>query len=129
MMWRLDADGPLPRWCLDQDAGEAALAFTTRRGGVSKAPYESLNLGRSTGDRPAAVNENRRRALATVGLGEDRLATAGQVHGAAIREVHAPGHTPDCDALFTRERGIALAITTADCLPLILLAPGAVAVA
>jgi len=105
------------------------MLFTTRRGGVSDPPYDSLNLGGTSGDREPAVTENRRRALAALGLPRALLATAGLVHGASVAEVRGAGHTPGCDALLTRERGIVLAVTTADCLPLILTAPGTVAVA
>ncbi|HEY2954347.1 MAG TPA: peptidoglycan editing factor PgeF [Candidatus Eisenbacteria bacterium] len=105
------------------------MGFTTRRGGVSDPPYDSLNLGRTSGDREDAVAENRRRALAALGLDGARLATAGLVHGSAVAEVRDAGHAPACDALLTRERGLVLAVTTADCLPIILTAPGIVAVA
>jgi YfiH family protein len=105
------------------------LAFTTRRGGVSLPPFDTLNLGRSTADRPEAVSENRRRLLAALGLDAARIVTAGQVHAARAVEVDAPGHVPGCDALVTRTPGLALAVTTADCMSILYLAPGAVAVA
>jgi YfiH family protein len=128
-MWRLDADADLPCWRPEPAPDGLTLAFTTRRGGVSDAEFESLNLGGSSGDRDEAVRENRRRTLAALGLGGNRLATAGLVHGAEVATVQGPGHSTGCDALLTRERGITLAITTADCLPLILTLPGVVAVA
>uniref|UniRef100_A0A832I932 Laccase domain-containing protein n=1 Tax=Eiseniibacteriota bacterium TaxID=2212470 RepID=A0A832I932_UNCEI len=127
-MWTLDSGGAPPLWRLAGDV-PAAVGFTTRRGGVSRAPYDSLNVGRSTGDRPENVTENRRRVLAALGLDLERLATAGQVHGARIVEVSEPGHVPECDALLSRTPGLAVAVTTADCLPIVLLAPGVVAVA
>ncbi len=105
------------------------LAFSTRRGGVSDAPYQSLNLGRSTSDRPEAVQENRRRFLTAVGLDPNRFANAGQVHGAAVASVHAAGLQPECDVLVTTLPGIALAVTAADCLPILYDTPGAVAAA
>lgn len=127
-MWTLDSGGSPPLWRLA--GGEPAVAgFTTRRGGVSRAPYESLNLGRSTGDRTEDVTENRRRVLEALGLDPACLATAGQVHGARIVEVSGPGHVPECDALLSRSPGLTVAVTTADCLPIVLLAPGVVAVA
>ncbi len=127
-MWSLDADAHLPLW-RPADAPGAILAFTTRRGGVSPPPYDALNLGRSTADRPEAVAENRRRLLAALGLEPGRLATAGQVHGTAVAVAGAPGHYDGCDVLLTRSPGLALAVTTADCLPILLVAPGAVAAA
>ncbi len=105
------------------------LAFSTRQGGVSRPPFDTLNLGRSTVDDPAAVAENRRRLLDALGLDPGALATAGQVHGIELAHVTAPGHSPGCDALVTTVPGIALAVTTADCLPLLFHAPGAVGVA
>jgi len=128
-MWRLDHEANLPLWRPETPADGVTLAFTTRRGGVSGDAFESLNLGGSSGDREEAVRENRRRVLEAAGLDAARLATAGLVHGVEIAEVRGPGHTTGCDALITRERGIALAVTTADCLPLILALPGTLAVA
>ncbi|HEY6866479.1 MAG TPA: polyphenol oxidase family protein [Candidatus Eisenbacteria bacterium] len=127
-MWTLDAGAGLPLW-RPTDAPDAILAFTTRHGGVSPPPFDSLNLGRSTGDRPEAVTENRRRLLDALGLDADHLATAGQVHGAAVGVAVAAGHHDGCDVLLTRTPGLALAVTSADCLPLLLVAPGAVAAA
>ena len=127
-MWRLDQEPDLPLWRPEPVAGPT-LAFTTRRGGVSTADFESLNVGGSSGDREEAVRENRRRVFDALGLDAARLATAGLVHGAQVAEVRAPGHTTGCDALLTRERGVALAVTTADCLPLIVVLPGTLVVA
>src|SRR5690348_5218176 len=98
-MWNLLTDVPLPLWRCD---ARARLAFSTRRGGVSDPPFDCLNLGRSTVDRPDAVAENRRRILAALALDPAALATAGQVHGAEVVEVTGPGHHPGCDALVTR---------------------------
>ncbi len=128
MTWTLDRSDPLPVWLAAPPSAAAVLAFSTRRGGVSDAPFDSLNLGRSTPDDPERVAVNRRTLLTRLGLDPARLVTAGQVHGARIVEVSEPGHVPECDALVTRARGLALAVTTADCMPLILTAPGAVAV-
>jgi YfiH family protein len=94
---------------------------------VSHPPFDTLNLGRSTRDESAAVEENRQRMIDSLGLDPARLATAGQVHGVAIAEVQEPGFTPEVDGLLTRARGVVLAVTCADCLPIILVAPGAVA--
>ena len=128
-MWKLDATLAVPHWRPAQAVAGALLAFSTRRGGVSEPPYASLNLGRSTDDRPGAVAENRTRLLTTLGLAPAFLATAGQVHGARVVEVAAPGHQPECDALVSRVPGLALAVTTADCMSLLYVAPGAVAAA
>ncbi len=127
MPFQLDDTAAVPLWLPEPRDSDAILAFTTRLGGVSDPPYHSLNLGRSTDDDRTAVEENRRRVLSAAGLDPDRLATAGQVHGTAIAIVSEPGLHPATDALLTRTRGVALAVTAADCLPLLFTAPGAVA--
>jgi len=103
--------------------------MTSRRGGISPPPFDSLNLGRSTDDDPDVVSENRRRALVALGLDPAACATAGQVHGADVAVATGPGLHARADALVTRVPGLALAVTAADCLPIVLLAPGAVCVA
>ena len=128
-MWTLDAGAALPHWRPRALDPGAVLLFSTRRGGVSRAPYDSLNLGRSTEDDEAAVRENRERFLRLAGLAPGGLATAGQVHGARAVEVVEPGHHADCDALVTRVPGVALAVSTADCMSLLYRAPGVVAAA
>jgi YfiH family protein len=128
-MWTLDSHSALPAWRCASVRPGAILAFSTRRGGVSKGPYHSLNLGRSTSDQPEAVEENRRRLLAGLGLDPARLANAGQVHGTAVTRVAGPGLHPGCDALVTTTPGLTLAVTAADCLPILYAAPGAVAAA
>ncbi|HEV7750369.1 MAG TPA: polyphenol oxidase family protein [Baekduia sp.] len=103
----------------------ARVRFTTRAGGVSDGPYASLNLGLWTDDDPDAVADNRRRAA-----GGLPLAFARQVHGTRVLSVDgatAPGAVEDADGLATAERDVALLVLTADCLPIALAAPGAVA--
>jgi YfiH family protein len=128
-MWTFDASARIPCWRATRAPGGVVLAFSSRRGGTSAAPFESLNLGRSTSDLPEHVTENRARLLGSLGVPPDSLATAGQVHGARVVEVLAPGHQPECDALLTTVTGLALAVTTADCMALLFTAPGAVAAA
>lgn len=118
-MWTLVDRAAVPLWRRDDGLPGATLAFSTRRGGVSRTPFESLNLGLSTADEREAIHENRRRFLLAAGLSPDSLATAGQVHGARVVEVQDSGHVSDCDALITRVPGLALAVTTADCMSLL----------
>jgi len=129
MHWSLDTLDSVSLWRPSEPPPGAIVAATTRVGGVSPAPFETLNLGKSTADDPAAVEENRRRVLAALGIPDGRLATAGQVHGTRVTEVHTPGLHVETDALVTREPGLALAVSGADCLPLLAVAPGAVAAA
>jgi YfiH family protein len=126
-MWTLRTHDLPPLW--RSDAGGAIRAFTTRLGGVSEPPFASLNLGRSTADRTAAVDENRRRVLVALGLDPSRLATAGQVHGAAVVRAEQPGLHHSCDALVSTVTGLVLAVSAADCLPILYSAPRAVAAA
>ena len=128
-MWKLDPGAPVPLWLPGPTPGPFVVAFTTRLGGVSAPPFDTLNLGRSTVDRPEAVAENRRRVLVALALAPERIATAGQVHGTDAVRVAGPGHVPGCDGLVTTEPGLALAVTTADCMSLIFTAPGVVGVA
>lgn len=107
------------------------VLFTTRRGGVSEGPYESLNLGLWTEDEPARVLQNRDRVAAIAGLPRERLAQGRQVHGTAVRRVpQAPapeGALEPADGQATGAPGVAPIVLTADCLPIALVAPGAVA--
>jgi YfiH family protein len=99
--------------------------FPTRAGGVSAAPYDSLNLGGKWGDDPAAVAENRRRLARAAGA---PLFAASQVHGVAITRVGA-GDTPadvsrrQADGLCTDREDVALAVFVADCIPALVVDP------
>jgi hypothetical protein len=93
---------------------ELRHGFFTRRGGVSLAPYDSLNLGFSVGDRPEAVRENRRLLRQCLGL--DFLAGATQVHGSQEAVVTGEAAAPAAaDILLTDRPGVGLLIKQADC--------------
>lgn len=128
-MWTLASEAPVPLWLPVVPSPGFVLAFSTRRGGVSPPPWDTLNLGRSTPDEPARIEENRRRFLEASALDPALLATAGQVHGRMVTRIDTPGHSPGCDALVTTTPGLALAVTTADCMSILYTAPGAVAAA
>jgi YfiH family protein len=118
----------------------AHVRFTTRAGGVSEGPYASLNLGLWTDDDPAAVAENRRRAADGAPLAWGR-----QVHGTRVLTVDratagaAPDAdgiatttsrlvlTTDADGVATAASGVAALVLTADCLPVALATPDAIA--
>jgi len=99
----------------------------TRLGGVSRAPWDSLNLGSTVGDDLAAVRENHRRAYAALGLDEAYACTVWQVHSADT--VVARGPVPHrrwlarADGLVTDRPGLALAMRFADCAPILLYDP------
>ena len=86
---------------------------TTREGGVSLAPFDSLNLGDHVDDSPAAVASNRLHLTSTLNI---RPAWLKQVHGVAVAEAD-PSRVMEADASWTATPGIACTIMTADCLP------------
>ncbi|MFJ2156201.1 peptidoglycan editing factor PgeF [Streptomyces sp. NPDC087856] len=104
----------------------AHFAFTDRWGGVSAVPYEELNLGGAVGDDPDAVRTNRELAAKSLGLDPSLVVWMNQVHGADVAVVEEPWGTsdiPSVDALVTARRGLALAVLTADCTPVLLADP------
>lgn len=108
--------------------------FSLRAGGVSLAPYDSLNLGGAVGDDPACVAENRRRIAESVGYAPDRLFEVSQVHGRGVRQVRASEapfsvRLEEADALASSEHGVVVGVRVADCLPLVLVDPETRAVA
>lgn len=111
----------------------AHFAFTDRWGGVSAVPYEELNLGGAVGDDPAAVGTNRELAAKSLELDPARVVWMNQVHGKDVAEVDGPWTdprlTPPVDGLVTATRGLALAVLTADCVPVLLADPVAGVVA
>ncbi|BBZ43640.1 peptidoglycan editing factor PgeF [Mycobacterium parmense] len=94
---------------------------TTREGGVSAPPFDGFNLGDHVGDDPAAVAANRARLAGAIGLG-DRIVWMNQVHGDHVEVVDEPREAalPDTDALVTTTPRLALAVVTADCVPVLL---------
>lgn len=95
---------------------------TTRAGGVSTPPYDAFNLGDHVGDDPAAVAANRARLARSIGLPDDRVIWMNQVHSDRVAVVDGPRGDPvdSVDALVTRTPGLALAVVTADCVPVLL---------
>lgn len=114
------------------DSNHVVHAFSTRQGGVSRGPYATLNLGTSVGDDPAAVEENRRRFFGTFGIQSSQVVRVKQVHGDGVLTVTEdlvsrrgfPGVLLDeryeYDALVTNLPDLALVVSTADCLPLLI---------
>src|SRR5215468_8348701 len=99
--------------------------FSTREGGVSEGPYAWLNLGAKWGDDPARVRENRRRFFRAAGI--EGVFSVSQVHGAEVAVVDAAlAGDPEAvartraDALVTQLPGVAVAVYTADCVPVLL---------
>ena len=132
----MPADALLPpfRWeggHVAADLGPGRVLFSTRRGGVSTGPFASLNVGRLTADDDASVKANRERLAAAAGLPWSRVLYGRQVHGARVRRATEPP-SPDRpaaeeDGQATALRDAAALVFTADCLPVALVADGAVA--
>ena len=130
-----EADLVRPAWPAPANVG---ALMTTRGGGVSTGPLASLNLGRTVGDAPEALEENRRRFGASLRVPGDGLSAPArpvwlrQVHGADVLELDA--HTPErpdepADAAWTRTPGVACVVGAADCLPVLFAARDGRAVA
>jgi polyphenol oxidase len=112
-------------------------AFFTREGGQSQGLYASLNGGQGSGDDQGAVTENRRRMAAHLNVEPARFLSVWQVHSPDVAEVSGPWaespwaespwncERPKADALVTRTPGLALAIATADCGPILFVDPAA----
>ena len=101
-----------------------SVVFSTREGGVSEGPYESLNLGRMTGDDVERVDENRRRLCTAVGADAERLALNRQVHSTLVHRAEPGARGEPGDGLWTDEPGQPILAMTADCLPIALARSG-----
>jgi purine-nucleoside/S-methyl-5'-thioadenosine phosphorylase / adenosine deaminase len=138
MEWR-ESNGV--RW-LEADLGGARAAFSTRLGGVSEPPFDTLNLGLLTDDAEEAVVENRRRLAAALGFAPEQIAFARQVHGTRLIDHSAPtrgsfrslsvhkeprADAPEADGHVLGEPSVAALVFVADCLPVALAGPGGVA--
>lgn len=100
--------------------------FTTRHEGVSRAPYNSLNLGTGTLDQPHNVEGNRNLLTRAFGTTQEALVTVKQVHGTDILVINEPNEdnshflTLEGDAIVTNQRGVMIGVTVADCAPILL---------
>ncbi len=122
------------RW-LEAELPGARAAFSTRVGGVGRPPFESLNLGRLTGD--PAVQENRHRLAAAVGVDPERVLIGRQVHGTEVLRHSSPTQPRayaepapglgDADGHVASTDGLVPLVFVADCLPVALAGDGAVA--
>ncbi|MBK5276414.1 MAG: peptidoglycan editing factor PgeF [Desulfuromonadales bacterium] len=101
--------------------------FTTRHEGVSRAPYNSLNLGTGTLDQPHNVEGNRSLLARAFGITQDTLVTVKQVHGTDILVIDEPNEDYshflglEGDAVITNQSGVMIGVTVADCAPILLL--------
>ncbi len=128
------------RW-LEADLGGARAAFSTRLGGVSEPPFDSLNLGLLTDDDEGAVAENRTRLASALDFEPERVVFARQVHGTDLIEhpsefrgslvgsetTREPRNAVAADGHVVRAPGLAPLVFVADCLPVALAGPRGVA--
>ncbi|MFC1551384.1 peptidoglycan editing factor PgeF [Candidatus Latescibacterota bacterium] len=101
----------------------AVCGFTTRNGGVSSAPFNSLNLGFYTADNAANVAENHSLLHTFLHIDSAGTALMEQVHGSNVSAVSAGGRYPSTDSLITSNTNIMLGVLVADCIPLLLYDP------
>ena len=102
-------------------------AVITRAGGVSQAPYASLNLGGTVGDLPEHVQQNKRIALQTLGLTTESIYEVWQVHGDEVVRTDRPRLPGEphrkADIILTNTPGVSLLMRFADCVPIFLFDP------
>jgi len=116
-----------------QNIQSVTAAVSTRAGGVSLPPYHELNLAYHVGDAPGRVTENRRRFCRALGVDMNSLVVGQQVHGDRIAVVDSSqagygahgqeNAIPDTDGMITTSRSVALAVLTADCVPVLIVNP------
>lgn len=114
-----------PRWHQPGVAG----VMSTRAGGCSAPPWDSLNLGIAVGDDPGHVARNRDTFRRAIGAEPVFMR---QVHGTTVLRLtpaHLQGPLPEADACVTTEPGLACTVQVADCLPVLMAAPGGVSAA
>jgi len=99
-------------------------AVFTRIGGVSRAPFASLNLGSTVGDDIVSVNKNKELALSSIGLNDKSLYEVWQCHGRNVVYAKRPRHPSEphekADVLLTDQPGVTLLMRFADCVPVLL---------
>jgi YfiH family protein len=101
--------------------------FTTRHEGVSRTPYNSLNLGTNTLDQAHSVEGNRSLLTRAFGIAQEKLVTVNQVHGSDILVIDEPNEDVshflgiEGDAIITNQPGIMIGVCVADCVPILLM--------
>lgn len=131
--WRKQPVGDLPLYQARTIAWLPRIVqgFTTRSGGVSAAPYDSLNLGGHVGDLPESVQTNRQRVWTDLGFAESQVALAEQIHGDVVSVVtEGTGRQPviGADALVTKTPNVLLMLFFADCVSVYFVDPARKAV-
>ncbi len=128
--YRREDWGDLVVWELARSPGKTRVYFTTRRGGVSEPPYDSLNLGFHVGDDPEAVRDNRNLLAGILGIDASRISSPSQRHTAEVSilapELIGAGSASEasdydpCDGLGTDLVNAPILLHYADCVPVVL---------
>lgn len=100
-----------------QELPELVHGFSTRVGGLSQPPFDSLNLGLSTPDDTDVVKKNRHLFFESMGISETMVAIPQQVHSSHVKIAEQPGVYSQCDALISAQPNLFLTVQTADCFP------------
>lgn len=127
--------GPLVLWRFNPETVPARIYFTTRSGGMSRTPYESLNLGFHVGDDPEIVRKNRALLAGELGLEPGRLSSPRQRHTAVAAVLNDQSQAgagafgedslfDPCDALMTQLANVPILLHYADCVPVALCGEG-----
>jgi YfiH family protein len=101
---------------------EVRAGMSTKLGSRNRTGFE-MNLSYKVGDDPATVEMNRKSFFSLFGISINELAIPLQSHSGNVRKVDVPGEYDECDALITNASGVALVITVADCVPILLFDP------
>jgi len=115
--------------CFESTAPATIQGFTTRHEGVSRPPYNSLNLGTTTEDSPHNVEGNRSVLTRTFGISQEQLVTVRQNHGSDLLVIDTPnddlGHFLgiEADGIITNQPSTMIGVTVADCVPILLYDP------
>lgn len=115
--------------CFETENPLTLQGFTTRHEGVSRPPYNSLNLGMTTDDAPHNVEGNRSLLARTFGISQERLVTVRQTHSSDILVIDAPNEDfshfmgIEADAVITSQPEVMIGVTVADCVPVLLYDP------
>ncbi|MEI7815935.1 MAG: peptidoglycan editing factor PgeF [Desulfuromonadales bacterium] len=110
-------------------SSSSTQGFTTRHEGVSRPPYNSLNLGMNTQDQQATVEGNRSLLARAFGVTQGALVTPRQVHGCDILVINEPNEdfshflSVEGDAVITNQPNVMIGVCVADCAPILLLDP------
>ena len=127
-IWNLTESAGVPLLVspLLEETGIVKQGFSTKLGGVSKGECATMNISTTRGDDPEAVNENRRRLAAAIGVEERKMVYTNQTHTTNVTVVDETNYgetMPETDGMITNVPGLCLVTFYADCVPLYFVDP------